>query len=98
LQGLTVEQDENGNLIVARILSGGTIEKQGLLKIGDVILEVNGERVESPEDLLNEVSRSKDNLQFRIVPGFYQKNTIKTQQVSSYRWIIFFMFFTNTLS
>lgn len=78
--GLTVEQDENGNLIVARILSGGTIEKQGLLKIGDVILEVNGERVESPEDLLNEVSRSKDNLQFRIAPGFYHKNTIKTQQ------------------
>ncbi|XP_022160059.1 MAGUK p55 subfamily member 6 isoform X2 [Myzus persicae] len=78
--GLTVEQDENGNLIVARILAGGTIDKQGLLKKGDVILEVNGERVESPEDLLNEVSRSKDTLQFRIAPGFSQKNTIQTQQ------------------
>lgn len=82
IQGLTVEQDENGNLIVARILAGGTIDKQGLLKKGDVILEVNGERVESPEDLLNEVSRSKDTLQFRIAPGFYHKNTIQTQQVS----------------
>lgn len=82
LQGLTVEQDENGNLIIARILSGGTIEKQGVLKKGDVILEVNGVSVESPEDLLNEVSRSKDTLQFRIAPGFYHKNTLKTQQVS----------------
>jgi len=52
------------------------------LKKGDVILEVNGERVESPEDLLNEVNRSKDTLQFRIAPGFIQKNTIQTQQVS----------------
>jgi len=52
------------------------------LKKGDVILEVNGERVESPEDLMNEVSRSKDTLQFRIAPGFSQKNTIQTQQVS----------------
>lgn len=82
IQGLTVEQDENGNLIVARILAGGTIEKQGLLKKGDVILEVNGERVDSPEDLLNEVSRSKDTLQFRIAPGFYHKNTIQSQLVS----------------
>lgn len=66
---------------MARILAGGTIDKQGLLKKGDVILEVNGERVESPEDLMNEVSRSKDTLQFRIAPGFSQKNTIQTQQV-----------------
>jgi len=51
------------------------------LKKGDVILEVNGERVESPEDLLNEVNRSKDTLQFRIAPGFSKKNTIQTQQV-----------------
>lgn len=78
---MTVEQDQNGNLIVARILAGGTIEKQGLLKKGDVILEVNGESVESPEDLLNEVNRSKDTLQFRIAPGFYSKNAIQTQQV-----------------
>lgn len=53
-----------------------------MLKKGDVILEVNGERVESPEDLLNEVGRSKDTLQFRIAPGFFIKNTIQTQQVS----------------
>ncbi|KAF6214708.1 hypothetical protein GE061_009451 [Apolygus lucorum] len=39
--GLTVEVDEDGNLIVARILSGGAIERQGLLKPGDVIIEVN---------------------------------------------------------
>jgi len=77
-----VEQDENGNLIIARILAGGTIDKQGLLKKGDVILEVNGERVKSPEDLMNEVSRSKDTLQFRIAPGYTFKETSKTPLVS----------------
>jgi len=61
------------------------------LKKGDVILEVNGERVESPEELLNEVSRSKDTLQFRIAPGFFHKNTIQTQQVS----LIFTFVYTN---
>lgn len=92
LQGLTVEQDENGNLIVARILAGGTIEKQGLLKRGDVILEVNGERVESPEDLLNEVSRSKDTLQFRIAPGYIYKDTVKTQQVNAIvKYCVYFL-------
>lgn len=45
-------------------------------------MEVNGEVVNSPDDLLNEVNRSKDKLQFRIAPGFQQKNTLKTQQVS----------------
>lgn len=45
-------------------------------------MEVNGETVESPEDLMNEVSRSKDTLQFRIAPGFTYKNTTKTQQVN----------------
>lgn len=57
-----------------------------MLKKGDVILEVNGVSVESPEDLLNEVGRSKDTLQFRIAPGFYNKNTLKTQQVSVVRY------------
>lgn len=92
LQGLTVEQDGNGNLIVARILAGGKIDKHGLLKRGDIIVEVNGERVESPEDLLNEVSRSKDTLQFRIAAGYIYKDTVKTQQVNTIvKYCVFFI-------
>uniref|UniRef100_A0A8D8TPW5 MAGUK p55 subfamily member 6 n=1 Tax=Cacopsylla melanoneura TaxID=428564 RepID=A0A8D8TPW5_9HEMI len=66
--GLTVEQDDNGNLIIARIMAGSLIDKQGVLKVGDVILEVNGENVNSPEDLQIEVVKSDGNIQFTIAP------------------------------
>lgn len=81
LQGLTVEQDENGNLIVARILAGSSIDKTNSLHPGDVILEVNGVNVMTPEDLMHEVSQSKTTLQFRIAPSTDVDQSLKSQQV-----------------
>ncbi|KAL5279948.1 MPP6 family protein [Megaselia abdita] len=67
--GLTVEVDDHGQLVVARILSGGVIDKQGLLHNGDVILEVNGVRVNNPEELQVEVSKAKENLTLKVGPN-----------------------------
>lgn len=67
--GLTVEVDDHGQLVVARILSGGVIDKQGLLHVGDVILEVNGVRVNNPEELQVEVSKAKENLTLKVGPN-----------------------------
>ncbi|XP_065356898.1 protein PALS2 [Calliphora vicina] len=67
--GLTVEIDEHKQLVVARIMAGGVIDKQGLLHRGDVILEVNGTPVRTPEDLQVEVSRAKENLTLKIGPN-----------------------------
>ena len=67
--GLTVEVDEHKQLVVARILAGGVIDKQGLLHPGDVILEVNGTPVHTPEELQVEVSRAKENLTLKIGPN-----------------------------
>ncbi|XP_073825658.1 MAGUK p55 subfamily member vari isoform X1 [Musca autumnalis] len=67
--GLTVEIDEHKQLVVARILAGGVIDKQGLLHPGDVILEVNGTPVHTPEELQVEVSRAKENLTLKIGPN-----------------------------
>ncbi|KAF6215628.1 hypothetical protein GE061_010384 [Apolygus lucorum] len=78
--GLTVEVDEDGNLIVARILSGGAIERQGLLKPGDVIIEVNGTAVRSPEELQAEVIAAKDTVTFRVAPSMENIKTNKPQQ------------------
>lgn len=58
--------DDNDNLVIARILEGGTIDKQGLLTIGDVILEVNGVPVSTPEELQTEISKSKDSVTLKI--------------------------------
>ncbi len=43
----------NNKLIIARILYGGLIHRQGLLQVGDRIVEVNQELVDSmnPSDL-----------------------------------------------
>ena len=51
LQGLTVTTDDTGKVIVARIIIDSFIERQGLLRPGDLILEANGERVRSPEQV-----------------------------------------------
>ncbi|XP_034098472.1 protein PALS2 isoform X2 [Drosophila nasuta] len=67
--GLTVEVDEYKQLVVARILAGGVIDKQGMLHVGDVILEVNGTPVRSADDLQVEVSRAKENLTLKIGPN-----------------------------
>ena len=43
--GLTVREDESGYLIIARIMAGGSIDRQGLLHVGDAVCEVNGVEV-----------------------------------------------------
>nr|CAD7413381.1 unnamed protein product [Timema poppensis] len=68
--GLTVQVDEAGNLVIARILGGGMIDRQGLLHIGDTILEVNGTRVDTPEDLQMEIARAKESVTLKIGPSF----------------------------
>lgn len=67
--GMTVEVDEYNQLVVARILTGGMIDRQGLLSPGDVILEVNGVGVSSPEDLQLEISRAKESVTLKIGPN-----------------------------
>lgn len=65
---LQVQVDESKNLVIARILGGGTIDKQGLLHVGDAILEVNGVPVYTPEDLQSEISRAKESVTLKIGP------------------------------
>ena len=50
-QGLTVKTEEEGQLVIARILAGGAVDRQGLLHVGDIIGEVNGVTVRSAEQL-----------------------------------------------
>ncbi|XP_018402444.1 PREDICTED: MAGUK p55 subfamily member 6 isoform X2 [Cyphomyrmex costatus] len=67
--GLTVQVDEAGNMIIARILGGSTAARQELLKTGEVILEVNGKRVRNPEELQLAIQDAKENLSLKLAPG-----------------------------
>lgn len=67
--GLTVEVDDHKQLMVARILAGGSIDRQGLLHTGDVILEVNGVPVSTPEELQNQISLANESVTLKIGPS-----------------------------
>ncbi|XP_032666844.1 MAGUK p55 subfamily member 6 isoform X3 [Odontomachus brunneus] len=67
--GLTVQVDESGNMIIARILGGSTAARQGLLRTGEVILEVNGKHVRNPEELQRAIQDAKENLSLKLAPG-----------------------------
>lgn len=79
-----MQVDENGNLLVARVLAGGVIERQGLLHPGDVILEVNTVAVTSPDELQFEVNRAKENVTLRIAPNTDNAKALKTHQVKHF--------------
>lgn len=67
--GLTVEVDEHSQLVVARILAGGMIDRQALLNPGDVILEVNGVPVATPEQLQDQILLAKESVTLKIGPS-----------------------------
>ncbi|XP_055296279.1 protein PALS2 isoform X4 [Sitodiplosis mosellana] len=67
--GMTVEVDEHKQLVVARILAGGMIDRQALLRPGDVILEVNGVQVSSPEALQDQIMLAKESITLKIGPS-----------------------------
>nr|SVE75020.1 EOG090X032R [Daphnia dolichocephala] len=70
--GLTVKT-EDGQLVIARILAGGAVDRQGLLHVGDIIGEVNGVVVRSAEQLQVEIARCREHIQLKILPS-YQEN------------------------
>lgn len=67
--GLTVEVDDHNQLVVARILAGGMIDRQALLHPGDVILEVNGVPVSTPENLQDQILLAKESVTLKIAPS-----------------------------
>ncbi|KAL5005850.1 hypothetical protein ScPMuIL_017008 [Solemya velum] len=75
--GITVKIDEIGDLVIARIMSGSMIDKQGLLHVGDIIKEVNGMPVSTPEQLMDIIRNTEGNITLKIIP------TYQEQQASS---------------
>ncbi|XP_046746896.1 MAGUK p55 subfamily member 2 isoform X6 [Diprion similis] len=67
--GLTVQVDDVGNLVIARILGGGTAARQGLLRVGEIVLEVNGKDVHTPDELQQAIHEAKENLTLKLGPG-----------------------------
>jgi MAGUK p55 subfamily member 2/6 len=69
--GITVRVNENGDLEIARIMHGGLIDKQGLLHEGDIIKEVNGEIVSTPEELQEKLKIAKGSVTLKVIPSYF---------------------------
>ncbi|XP_053570126.1 protein PALS2 [Bombina bombina] len=77
--GVTFKVDNN-NLVIARILHGGMIDRQGLLHVGDIIKEVNGHEVgNNPKELQELLKSISGSVTLKILPSY--KDTITPQQV-----------------
>lgn len=72
LQGVTFRV-EGGELVIARILHGGMVAQQGLLHVGDIIKEVNGQPVGSDPRALQELLRNASgSVILKILPSYQE--------------------------
>ncbi|XP_057619066.1 protein PALS2 isoform X3 [Chionomys nivalis] len=77
-QGVTFRV-ENNDLVIARILHGGMIDRQGLLHVGDIIKEVNGHEVgNNPKELQELLKNISGSVTLKILPSY--RDTITPQQ------------------
>uniref|UniRef100_A0A1I8I8G3 Peripheral plasma membrane protein CASK n=1 Tax=Macrostomum lignano TaxID=282301 RepID=A0A1I8I8G3_9PLAT len=69
--GITLKMFEDGRIIVARIMHGGMIHRQGTLQIGDEIREINGDPVmgQSVESLQRMLRHLQGMVTIKIAPN-----------------------------
>ncbi|XP_056287153.1 peripheral plasma membrane protein CASK-like isoform X7 [Pseudoliparis swirei] len=70
--GITLKMNELNHCIVARIMHGGMIHRQGTLHIGDEIREINGTSVanQTVEQLQKMLREMRGSITFKIVPSY----------------------------
>ncbi|KAF5893434.1 MAGUK p55 subfamily member 6-like isoform X1 [Clarias magur] len=68
--GVTFRVEKN-DLVIARILYGGMIDRQGLLHVGDIIKEVNGQEVgNNPLELQEILKECSGGITLKILPSY----------------------------
>jgi len=69
--GITLAVDGDMKVYIARILKGSLIDKQGLLHVGDIIMQVNGEVVKGdPDEVLSKLKNATGNITLHVIPSF----------------------------
>ncbi|XP_053403642.1 peripheral plasma membrane protein CASK-like isoform X3 [Mercenaria mercenaria] len=68
--GITLKLNEEGRCLVARIMHGGMIHRQGTLHVGDEIREINGNSVlNQTVDSLQKMLRVQGTISFKVIPS-----------------------------
>ncbi|XP_030641650.1 peripheral plasma membrane protein CASK isoform X5 [Chanos chanos] len=70
--GITLKMNDVNHCIVARIMHGGMIHRQGTLHVGDEIREINGISVanQTVEQLQKMLREMRGSITFKIVPSY----------------------------
>lgn len=70
--GITLKMHDDNRCIVARILVGGMIHRQGTLHVGDEIREINGINVatQTIENLQKLLRDARGSISFKIIPSY----------------------------
>uniref|UniRef100_A0A8C3FDY7 55 kDa erythrocyte membrane protein n=1 Tax=Chrysemys picta bellii TaxID=8478 RepID=A0A8C3FDY7_CHRPI len=69
--GITLKLNEKQSCMVARILHGGMIHRQGSLHVGDEIIEINGQSVSnhSVDQLQKMLREAKGTVSIKVIPN-----------------------------
>ncbi|XP_068881620.1 peripheral plasma membrane protein CASK isoform X5 [Aphelocoma coerulescens] len=75
--GITLKMNELNHCIVARIMHGGMIHRQGTLHVGDEIREINGISVanQTVEQLQKMLREMRGSITFKIVPSYRMQSS-----------------------
>ncbi|XP_060580490.1 peripheral plasma membrane protein CASK-like, partial [Ruditapes philippinarum] len=68
--GITLKINDEGRCLVARIMHGGMIHRQGTLHVGDEIREINGNSVLNQSvESLQKMLRVQGTISFKVIPS-----------------------------
>ncbi|XP_027866169.1 peripheral plasma membrane protein CASK-like isoform X2 [Xiphophorus couchianus] len=81
--GITLKMNDLNHCIVARIMHGGMIHRQGTLHVGDEIREINGISVanQTVEQLQKMLREMRGSITFKIVPS-YRSQSVSCEKES----------------
>ncbi|KAI4831668.1 hypothetical protein KUCAC02_001200 [Chaenocephalus aceratus] len=82
--GITLKMNELNHCIVARIMHGGMIHRQGTLHVGDEIREINGISVanQTVEQLQKMLREMRGSITFKIVPSYRSQSMSCEERVT----------------
>ncbi|XP_053161448.1 peripheral plasma membrane protein CASK isoform X20 [Hemicordylus capensis] len=85
--GITLKMNELNHCIVARIMHGGMIHRQGTLHVGDEIREINGISVanQTVEQLQKMLREMRGSITFKIVPSYRTQSSCERDSPSTSR-------------
>ncbi|XP_029386550.1 MAGUK p55 subfamily member 4-like [Echeneis naucrates] len=79
--GATIRKDEQtGQIFIARVIHGGLADRSGLLRPGDMLVEVNGSPVGGldPEQVIQMLINSQGTILFKVIPDAAQSSSSQT--------------------